>query len=351
MTNEAAMGSDDRAPRSLFSVDDLPPGERYAAWKESASCIFDVDAVLEDQGPDFFASVEAQMFGQVMLARTSTVRQVWQRSPSRVAHDDMDHFMIQLYVEGDVAIDDGNESKLVPHNNLVVFDLSQESSSRTSRFTNLSLIISRELIGKYLLEPEDQHLRTISAEDPLTTLLRDQMISLHRLGEFMTASQATEVSSSIVALAAACMNSSSHEVPGGFQAINRATLHKAKRMIEQNLHDPSLNATRAAMLAGVSRTRLYELFEPHGGVANHIRERRLRRAMSMLVDREQSHLKIGAIALRCGFADESTFSRAFRKRYGTSPREARAEQGVQEVPDSPSLDGLDRSYEIWLSQL
>ena len=111
MTESPTQTPNDTAPRSLFSVDGLAPAERYDAWKESASCIFDVDAALEDQGPDFFASVEAQMFGQVMLARTSTVKQTWQRSAARVAHYDMDHFMIQLYVDGDMAIDDGKQRR------------------------------------------------------------------------------------------------------------------------------------------------------------------------------------------------------------------------------------------------
>ncbi|WAP71367.1 AraC family transcriptional regulator [Jiella pelagia] len=73
---------------------------------------------------------------------------------------------------------------------------------------------------------------------------------------------------------------------------------------------------------GLSRSTLYRLFEPFGGVAAYILERRLEQAYRALGDSRDLRL-IGTIAHGLGFAGESQFSRSFRQRFGRTPSEVR----------------------------
>src|SRR3546814_949515 len=99
-------------PRAVFTVADLPERERYDAWKESIACIFDVDADPEDRDGDFFAAIDASMYGPLMLARTTSRAQHWERSAATIARDGMDHYMIQYYETGSQPVIDRKSTRL-----------------------------------------------------------------------------------------------------------------------------------------------------------------------------------------------------------------------------------------------
>ncbi|ESR24904.1 helix-turn-helix domain-containing protein [Lutibaculum baratangense] len=336
-------------PHSVFRVVDAPPGERFGLWKESISCIFDVEAERETRLLDFDAEVEAWLLGQLMLARTTSRAQSWRRSASTIARDGMDHYMVQLFAEGEMEAGDGPRSTFADGQALVVFDLAREMTSRTPSFTNLSLVIPREALSDALFAPDDQHMRTLRTAEPLAAMLRDHLVALTRVGRRLTTTQAREVSRATTTMVAACLNGCEHAA--GLDAAPRvAQLGTCKRLIEQNLSDPGLSASQICGTAGLSRTKLYALFAPLGGVNAHIRERRLRRALSALADPRNRFRPVYEIAATCGFRNESAFSRAFRRRFGRSPREARHE-GVDLAPAARTASGAGHRYEHWLHHL
>jgi AraC-like DNA-binding protein len=335
-------------PHSVFSVSNVAPKDRFGVWKESISCIFDVEPDRGLEPEEFLATVEASLFGELMLARTTSVRQSWARSPLTIARDGMDHYMIQLFVEGEMEAEHKRGSTSVQGKSLVVFDLSQEVSSRTSNFTNLSLIVPRDALAGLLMSPDEQHMRTVSAQNPVVALLIDHMIGLERMKACISAAQARDLASATTALVAACLNDSGTGAPSGIQGPSVPQMMVVRRMIEQHLDDPGLSVDRIAQMAGISRTRLYSLFEPTGGVNAYVRERRLRGAFSALLDTRKRHRPIYDIAAECGFSNESAFSRAFRRRFGCSPREARHDLVI---PHGRRGGADSRRYEYWLHQL
>lgn len=76
------------------------------------------------------------------------------------------------------------------------------------------------------------------------------------------------------------------------------------------------------MALGVSRSRLYRIFEPLGGVASYIRRQRLLRTRDALSDIADTR-SISRIAEEWGFVDASAYSRTFEHEFGISPKEAR----------------------------
>lgn len=56
---------------------------------------------------------------------------------------------------------------------------------------------------------------------------------------------------------------------------------------------------------------------------HHVLERRLQKAAALLADPRWCERRIADIALAAGFTDLSHFSRAFRRRYGATPSDAR----------------------------
>jgi len=72
----------------------------------------------------------------------------------------------------------------------------------------------------------------------------------------------------------------------------------------------------------VGRSALYRAFAPFGGVQAYLRKRRLEAAHALLVDPKEPR-SITEIAFGFHFVSMSHFSRAFRSRFGYSPRQAR----------------------------
>jgi AraC-like DNA-binding protein len=289
------------------------------------------------------------MYGPIMLVRTTSRGQRWERSASTIARDGMDHYMIQYYETGSQTVLHGNAQIEQPPGGLLVLDLSRPVRACSGTFTCLSMIIPRALLADALRAPDDQHLQVLPPIEPMVVLLRDHMLSLKRIGSRLPATRANAVVPATVALAAACLNATAEEAPGGEAAVALASMVTARRLIDGSLSDERLTPEWLAQQLGVSRAKLYRMFEPIGGIAQYIRDRRLRRAMLELRDGDFRHLPIYEIALRAGFASETTFGRAFRQRYGITPRDAR-QQAVDPRPATAG-DGPDRRYEGWLHHL
>ena len=116
-------------------------------------------------------------------------------------------------------------------------------------------------------------------------------------------------------------------VETGGTAGQAALLHRIGQTVERRLDDPDLTPARVAQIEGISERYLQKLFEGTGDSFTHyIRERRLHRTSVDLANPAEAHQSVSEIAFRCGFNDAAHFSRAFRDRYGLSPRAFRQQE-------------------------
>lgn len=98
----------------------------------------------------------------------------------------------------------------------------------------------------------------------------------------------------------------------------------ARHYIADCCMHPELTPDRVAMAMGCSRASLYRAFVSHEeSIGAAIWSARLERAYGMLVSAESIGMTIVDISLLCGFREITTFTRMFRRRYGTSPGKAR----------------------------
>jgi len=113
----------------------------------------------------------------------------------------------------------------------------------------------------------------------------------------------------------------------GGTATQAAILHRLCQTIERKLDDPELTPARVAEAEGISERYMQKLFEGSGSSFTHyLRERRLQRTSAELSNPAEAHHSISEIAYRNGFNDSAHFSRAFRHRFGLSPREFRQQE-------------------------
>jgi len=101
-----------------------------------------------------------------------------------------------------------------------------------------------------------------------------------------------------------------------------AVRERLRCIVSQNMTSPDFDADALRRLAAMSRSKLYRILKGTGGVARFIRDERLRAARHRLAD-VGDRTSIRTLAVEVGFLDHSTFSRAFKLRYGSSPTEFR----------------------------
>jgi AraC-like DNA-binding protein len=130
-------------------------------------------------------------------------------------------------------------------------------------------------------------------------------------------------------------------------ALEGALLRQIRQYMDEHLAEEDLGVDTLCAHFRVSRSTLYRLFEAEGGVLNYLQDRRLVRIHRLLASPMQRSY-LGRIAADNGFKSATHFSRAFRAKFGYSPRETRIGQAcVARVAHAPAV--LDAStFGRWL---
>lgn len=103
-----------------------------------------------------------------------------------------------------------------------------------------------------------------------------------------------------------------------------ALVLEARQIVAENLSDPGLSLDDVAGRMYVSRRRLQRAFEEcASSFRSELTTMRVKRAAEMLIDEPQ--LTIEHVSEQVGYCHPSHLAKAFRRRYGISPKDFRAE--------------------------
>jgi AraC-like DNA-binding protein len=109
------------------------------------------------------------------------------------------------------------------------------------------------------------------------------------------------------------------------RGIRSARLRAIMVDIVENLGRRELSITNVALRHRVTPRYIQKLFWSEGTTFTaYVLERRLAEANRMLGDPRFASYTISDVVYKVGFGDLSYFTRAFRRKYGTSPSDARA---------------------------
>jgi AraC-like DNA-binding protein len=104
-----------------------------------------------------------------------------------------------------------------------------------------------------------------------------------------------------------------------------ALLYRLKSYIHAHLAEPNLSLPGTAAALGMSSRHVNNLLAARDeSFGRYVLARRLEQCRRNLADPSLAHRQISEIAFAWGFNDQSHFSRAFKDRFGLSPRDYRS---------------------------
>ncbi len=316
--------------------------DAFELYQQGCAHLFDI--TLQSPGETFFNRLEGYNLDGVVLARCTGVPQRFERHLSHVLADGGDAAMVVLDLtenvwradyDGRVVSSDQGQMRFVDMAR--PFDL-----HALSPYTTLNIMLPRVLLES--AADLDFHGLVVSETDIGGRLLSAYIRMLEAGLDSMTSAEAGPAAKALAALAAGVVAAHAQPATGDPRPIEKMLLSEGRRFIEERLDDVALSPETVRQRLGVSRSLLYRVFEPVGGVSAFIQARRLDQAFdAILQDRAEQHT-LGEIGYRHGFRSDAHFSRAFRARFGVTPGRLRrlGEEARQE-----GLSALERPDDVW----
>lgn len=305
-------------PRSLFTTASLPERDRFEAWRALFSA-HDLDA--DPSG--FSGRIETTLMGPMALRVMNAAPQGPGRSRSLIRRDGQDSFVLHLSRHA-YSVDTERGAVDVPAGAISLNDLSQPyRRSRVPETDSLILVLPRASVASVL--PDEDTLHGLVLRGGAGHLLADHVRSLAAHSHAITTVDAVHVAQATLHMLAACARPSLDAVARAAAPLDAVRLRTAKQLLRCRLATP-LQIDAIAKALGMSRSQLYRLFEPEGGVARFHARQRLA-AVRAALDDPLERRSIGEIGEAFGFGNSALLSRAFRQAYGLSPRDYRASVG------------------------
>lgn len=293
--------------------------EQFQLFRSWFAGLADVEPTLLAPAP-FLARQMAWSFGRSTLIHLSTteVSFAWRSLRNPTMDDWCVHLTLpQMQHRGGMRSDA-----------LSLRSLADPFAGRSERSDHLALFVPRNLP---MIRPDRAGLR-----DEARQFLMEYLTLLFRSLPGLRRTDVGHIGVATTSLLAACLAPSRDRTAEAQRPIEAAIMSRASRIIGEHLASPALTPSLICREIGVSRSRLYRIFEPIGGVSTHIRRERLRRTRDAL-ENSSDRRPISIIAEQWGFEDPSAYSRMFRKEFGVSPSEARA-GGLRGVVPARSTD-------------
>jgi AraC-like DNA-binding protein len=317
-------------PIVRFAWTDFPERSRHVMWNEMVRRhIVALEAEVKDQFPG-----KPNMVGMVLPGLgvvTYNARQGTVRRPRRLLADGNENLRLLILrrsTTAATAAQFGREITVDSGNAVVLLNSEQNSISFPSRRPRVLALNLRQQGLRPLLRDFDTVLtRPIPKQLEALRLLSNYIEGLIREPALSSADVARLVVAQIYDLAALTMGATrdAAEVAKG-RGLRVARLRAIKSDIAERLAAPELSVESVAMRQRVSPRYVQMLFEQEGTTfSQYVVGQRLVRAYRMLTSPLFADWSITSLAFDAGFGDLSYFNRAFRRCYGGTPSEIRAD--------------------------
>jgi AraC family transcriptional activator of tynA and feaB len=312
-----------------WTTDAVPARERFGYWQR-AICDGIIGAETESPLPGpFMATMAARRAADFGFASFASSGHTVIRS-ARMARGDSAPFLVSLQLQGESRY--GGEGRYGSPDVISVkkSEIALVNTGRPFRLvfpadvSRVIAIVPRPLLRAHVPWCDDIGTMKVDATLPAAEPLRAHLAAAGRTLATLDGRTAAAFLENVVNLLTLML------VPAARPGEDNAALRRARREALcayglRNLTNPELDPQRAATALGISVRLVHRLFEDSGTTFGRwLLDRRLDACKRSLDDPAQARRAISDIAFAWGFNELSHFSRAFKARFGESPRRYRA---------------------------
>ncbi|MGK5113786.1 helix-turn-helix domain-containing protein [Geodermatophilus sp. CPCC 205506] len=298
----------------------LPERDQFDYWNDVICRAFvPLRAVRRTDRPGFAARVETRPLVEVNRARIVSQPQETLHGVREVADTDAAYYFVNLQLAGRCAVRQGGRESVVGPGQFTVVDTTEPYSFDLDGVWHMVSYrvphahLSSRLGGR---RPSTAVAVGGAGAGGVVTAL---MHALWQVGDEVDRTGTRDLEQSFVSAVAAA--TAAGVEPGRFDrgAVRAAVLQH----VRDHLGDRTLSVTTVCRRFAISPRTLHNLFaDAEDSFGATVRAMRLDRCALVLAAAAPT-VTVTEIATAHGFDDPSSFSRAFRRRFGVSPREAR----------------------------
>ncbi len=338
-------------PVTRFNLNHVERKQRFEVWRETmADASMEIELPDKAQGEAFSIDLTAFHLSNMMLVSAHSSAQFQNRTNKLIAKDGLEHFLVQLYLQGTASVQSARRSDATARaGDIILVDLARPSAGFVDHYSNLNMVIPRHVLLARCPNIERCHGAVLSRDSIFGRLLGEHILSLYRSMPEMTADASAAVAEGVANLVGSYF---SQEMPceersASLQAANYQTV---RQYILHNLEVPDLSPEMIAAHFRMSRSYLYRLFDKDGGVARFIQEQRLLKAHKMLRSRTHRYKNVREIAYALGFNSDSHFCHSFQRYFGERPSDVRQQQVVPKAVSGESAS-VEQRFVEWVNNL
>lgn len=315
-----------------FSTHGLPPGQGSRAWQDALSrALFDLDVRHSDsQSPYFSASLDSQTVGRLSLSRVRSDPAVYTRTPEHLSRATQEDFLITLNNRHPAAFRQCGRDT-VCHTGNFLLELSHEPYHFSAELPLdvYVLKVPKTVLKEYLRQPERYCALDFNGHSGIGLLFRRHALNTAAMLEDMDEAGIGLVEKQLLELFAHAVGRDDRVLQTADSAVRAAHLLRIEQYAAARLGHSDLSPEQAAAACGISVRYLHLIFKDTGTTFTEwLRSRRLETARRCL---EQPGFggTLAELAYSLGFTDQSHFSKAYRLRFGESPRETLAKNSIR----------------------
>ena len=303
-----------------FTTRSLPARDQLEAWRAWFEPVLDI-APKQPPGCGFPAETHLWSLGGFAMSRTMAPPVDVVRMKGNLTRAPVDHWVISYCARGAHSAKTARTAIEVPARVPFVWSLGEEFEHERTHVDRLQFFMPRDVfrdVASVLDAACGQ-----AADTPLGHLLGDFMVALERRLPTIAEADFPQLRGSVQAMVAAAVAPTAERVEVARRQIDLGRNERVRRIVREHLRTPTLGPKTLCRLVGMSRSNLYRLLEEKGGVAQYIQSQRLMEAHAVLIDPANTK-SISELAEDFCFPDASSFSRAFKRKFGGSPGEVRS---------------------------
>ena len=319
-----ASGSDEGLAAAHPQIDrvalEARAGEGYDLWHSACRPVLEVanrEPLSQFQAALEFYEVDGLLFNHTRYSATA-----FRRTPSHLRRGDHDPLVLHMLVRGnergEVAT---GESLRMGTDRIVLHDWAHPFASVADASEQLCVVIPRERLAAAQRFSASAPVVSWDQESPQGRILGAALRETWRSLPHATRGDAPALAAGFLGLLDGLLDPARSTT--GPLVSDQAIAAAMQDFLEARLSDPSLGIDDLTTAFRCSRSTVYRVFREGGGVRAHLADVRLAKAFRLLT---ASHLpqSVANMAASLGFLDVSYFHRAFKKRYGITPKEAAA---------------------------